>query len=246
MTFLKRYLEGETKQVYQEIHNLGQEAFTPKYLPDIESVLEETFKRVFFNLEILYNELKAINYLFNEHPKFNFEKPFHKPLPNTEQLLNELDSVVRPFGYVPLSLKYFYRIVGGVNFVWDYETNDHFMWDMADPVQVCSLDSLAEEVTDQYWKEDIQYYVDDENFGCAFLNLSADDLHKDNVSGGQQYALKITKQPSVDADFLNEPNDTTFIDYLRIVFDYGGFPGNPESERYHEFLKQIKPELKAI
>ncbi len=249
MTFYERYIRGQTKEVYQDIYTLGQDAFLPEYSQDIEKVLSETFYRVAYNLDLIYKELKEINYLFKTYPIFNFEKPLHKPLHDTEILLQQLDNAVKPFGYVPLSMKFFYKIVGGVNFVWDYETNQNFMWQMADPIQIASLDSVVEIVTEELWKEDIKQYIDDENFGNAFLDLAADDLHKDNISGGQSYAIQITKEPSIDSNFINEPNNTTFINYLRICFEYCGFPSitRPDmSNDYQAFFDKVKPQLKLI
>ncbi|MFD2564687.1 hypothetical protein [Aquimarina rubra] len=249
MNLYERYLNGETKAVYDDIYKLGSKAFDDLHKKEVEKVMKETFDRVLFNLNIIYNELINIGYLFKKDFEFNFEKPLHTPLENTEPLIKKLELAVKDFGFIPLSLKYFYRIVGGVNFVWDFETNEEFMWNMSDPIQVSSLDSLVEEVTSKYWKEDIQQYVNDENFGCAFLNISADDLHKDNVSGGQPYAIEITREPSVDARFMNEPNETTFINYLRICFENCGFPGitrpNTNNE-YQAFFNKVKPQLKQI
>lgn len=249
MTLYDRYLTGDTKQVYAEISNLGVNAFSADNLRDIENVLTETFLRVAYNLNVIYEALKKIDYLFNTNPQYNFEKPLHKPLANTQTLLNRIDKAVKVFGFVPLSLKYFYKIVGGVNFAWDYNTNDHLLWSMADPIQISSLDALAETVTDEFWQEEIEEYVNDESFGFAFLELSADEFHKDNISGGQAYALQITKQPTIDSSFLNEPNNTTFIDYLRISFEYGGFPGMARQampESFQDFLTNVKPKLKTI
>jgi hypothetical protein len=249
MTFYDRYVNGQTVQVYKDIYALGQDAFLPTHLPDIEKVLTETFERVAYNLDIIYNELKQINYLFKTAPKYNFEKPLHKPLPDTNALLEQLDRTVKSFGFVPLSLKFFYKIVGGVNFVWDFDTNENFLWNMADPIQIASLDAVVETVTDEWWQEDIQQYVEDENFGTAFLDLAADDLHKDNVSGGQAYAIQISNQPSIDSNFLNEPNNTTFVNYLRICFDNCGFPGITRADmqnNYQHFFDKVKPHLKPI
>lgn len=249
MTFYDRYLKGQTEQVYQEIYALGRDALLPAHLPDVEKVLTETFQRVAYNLDIIYKELQGIEYLFKTNPEYNFEKPLHKPLPNTEFLIQQLDNAVKPFGYVPLSIKYFYKIVGGVNFVWDFETNEELMWEMADPIQITSLDAVVETVTDEYWDAEIKQYVDDENFGFAFLELAADDLHKDNVSGGEAYAIQITKEPSIDSNFINEPNNTTFINYLRICFENCGFPGitRPEMNNdYQAFFNKVKPQLKPI
>jgi len=248
MTLYNRYLDGQTTQVYQEIYALKQDAFLPEHIMDVEKVLTETFQRVAYNLDIIFKELNEIGYLFKTNPEQNFEKPLHKPLPDTENLIEELDKAVKPFGYIPLSLKYFYKIVGGVNFVWDYETNKK-MWEMADPIQITSLDGVVEVVTAKYWEEEIQEYVDDEDFGNAFVDLAADDFHKDNVSGGPPYAIKITKEPSIDSDFMNEPNDTTFINYLRICFENCGFPGIMRHEvnnNYQAFFDKVKPQLKQI
>ena len=240
MTLLEKYKNGEVKEVYAEIQKLGKDAFIPENFSEVEAVLIETFERVAYNLEIIYSELKNINYVF-------YDRPYHKPLSNTDKLLKELDKVVKEFGFVPLSLKYFYKIVGGVDFAWNYNKEKIVTWELADPIQISSLDELVSYVTDEDWKEDILDYVnDDEDYGYAFLELSADDLHKDNISGGSPYSLKIEEEPTVDSDFVDEPHNTTFIDYLRICFDYCGFPGNPDNEDYRELAAKVRPKLKQI
>ena len=82
-----------------------------------------------------------------------------------------------------------------------------------------------------------------------FLELSADYLHKDNISGGPPYSLEITKHPGFDGLFLNEPNNTTFINYLRICIDNCGFPLIRRADcvnNYQAFFDKIKPLLKPI
>ncbi|HWB25640.1 MAG TPA: hypothetical protein VG738_09180 [Chitinophagaceae bacterium] len=249
MTLYDKYLNGQTREVYQDIEKLGDKAFSDFYFNDIEKVLTETFERTAYNLAIIYKDLQQINYLFKTAPKNNYEKPLHSPLPNTDALLKQLDRAVKPFGYVPLSLKFFYKIVGGVNFGWDYNTNEDYIWNLADPVQIASLDAVIETVTDKYWVQEIKEYVDDEDFGVPFLDLSADYLHKDNISGGPAYALQITNRPGIDSKFLNEPNNTTFIDYLRICFYNCGFPGikRPELQNdYLHFFDRVRPQIKQI
>jgi hypothetical protein len=247
MTLYNRYINGEREQVYQHIAALDQDAFLPANLPDIEKVLIETFERVSFNLNIIYAELKNINYLFKTDFKYNFQRPLIKPLPDTENLLAKLDTAITPFGFVPLSLKMFYKIVGACNFGWDYETNEAYIWQFADPIQIISLDNLVTEVTDtDGLNEMLEYYEED---GFTSLQLSADYLHKDNTSGGPAYALQLTKKPCIDGSFLNEEHNTTFINYLRICFDNCGFSriANPENNNdYQSFFDKVKPQLKAI
>lgn len=248
MNLYERYVSGDTITVYAEIASLREEAFNAVYYGDVVAVLEETFKRTSYNLSVIYEALLRDNYHFKEQIKYNFDHPLLKPLPNVEELLNTLDEAVKPFGFVPLSIKTFYRVVGSCNFAWDYTTNKNFRWNMADPIQVVSLDDVVTSVTDKYWHDDIRNYVEDENFGCAFLELSADDLHKDNVSGGAPYSLEITKRPSVDSHFLNEPNNTTFINYLRICMEHCGFPGMGNTRHNNDYQNffDVKPQLKAI
>jgi len=247
MTLYEKYISGQTEQAYNDMLGLGKEAFSPGCKDDVEQVLTELFTRVAYNLDIIYAELKNINYLFKTEFNYNFERPLHKPLPNTGDLLGKLDKAVTPFGFVPLSLKYFYKIVGGVNFAWDYDTNEDFIWDLADPIQITSLDAVVETVTEEYWREEMEEIIEEGE--PAYLELSADDLHKDNVSGGPPYSLEITANPAVDGLFLNEPNNTTFVNYLRICFDNCGFSliRRPDCNNYYQaFFDKVKPQLKKF
>ncbi|PWS29869.1 hypothetical protein [Pedobacter paludis] len=247
MTFYERYINGQTEQVYQDIYALGQDAFLPTNLPDIEKVLTETFQRVAYNLDIIYSELKKINYLFNTECEYDFQRPLVKPSENTAQLLVKLENVVKPFGFIPLSLKMFYKIVGACNFGWDYDTNEEYLWQYADPIQIFSLSDVLSEVEDENFLSYMQESFEEEGF--ASLELSADYFHKDNTSGGPAYALKITDKPSVDGEFLNEEHKTTFINYLRICFDNCGFSRitNPENNNdYQTFFDKVKPQLRPI
>lgn len=247
MGFYDRYLNGETEKVYEEIYKLGDDAFLKENFDDIEKVLIETFERVTYNLEIIFKELININYLFKTKFNYNFERPLVKPLPNTEKLLHQLDKSVKRFGFVPLSLKMFYRIVGACNFAWDYETNEDFIWRYADPIQIASLDDLVAEVADKNNLEDLKECYEEDGF--VSIALSADYLHKDNISGGPAYSLQLTPKQSIDGQFLNEEHETTFINYLRICFDNCGFPRikieNKQSD-YEAFFDKVKPKLKSI
>src|SRR5450432_80736 len=98
MTLYERYIIGQTNQVYQDIYALGQDAFLPANLPDIEKVITETFQRVSYNLDIIYSELKNIDYLFPKEFEYNFLRPLIKPSPDTETLLRNLEKAVSPFG----------------------------------------------------------------------------------------------------------------------------------------------------
>lgn len=247
MKFYDRYINGEDgRGIYNEICSLGQDAFSERYFVDVENVLTETFMRVAANLNIIYAELKNINYVFYSGSQ-NFEKPLLGPLKDTEQLLVKLDESVKDFGHVPYSLKLFYKIVGSCNFAWDYESEPRLLWRCADPIQIYSLDDLVSEVSGEDWRAYMDEMMEDDE--TPFLDLAADYLHKDNISGGPAYAIQMTEEPSVDSLFLNESNETTFIDYLRICMENCGFSKitDPQHKNdYQGFFEKVKPQLKRI
>ncbi len=248
MNFYDRYMAGETTAVYDDIDKLTEHALSFAHRHDVEKVLNETFQRVAYNLKIIYQELLAIGYVFNANDSEHFLKPLHPPLKNTEQLLQRLDRATEGLGFVPLSLQYFYRTVGGVNFVWDYENNADLMWALADPLQILSLDALVEYI-DHNWQQDMHALVLDNPKQSAYLDISADDLHKDNISGGQPYAIALTEKPSVDSLVLFEYHNTAFIDYLRLSFKNCGFINITREDcenDYQPFFDQVKPQLRPL
>ncbi len=247
MNLIERYNNGETVSVWQDIETMGQAAFKPEIYSEVEEVLDETFSRVRYNLDVIHEELLKIDYKFNLDESYSSSKPVNKPLKNADKLLGNLDKMVKPFGYVPVTLKKFYQIVGSCNFGWDYENNETLMWHYSDPIQIGSLDDLIQEMKDNDWQE-----MMDENVGDGepvYLELAADFYHKDNVSGGMAYSIEITKQPSIDSLFLFEEHETTFVNYLRICFENCGFSRitNPKSNnKYKAFFDVVIPRLKPI
>lgn len=237
-TFLERYKNGETRTVYDEIMDLQDKSFSQENYSDILNVLNESCNRITYNLNIIFNELSAIGYNFSTGTQYNFEKPLVRPLPNTDKLLTQLDKLVKPYGYVPESIKMFYKVVGSCNFAWDYDSNASIPWEGADPIQIAPLDDLLSELEE----------IVEEDEPLEYLELSADYLHKDNISGGPAYAIAITSSPSIDGAFVNEEHNTTFIDYLRVTFENCGFSraqyiNDPE---FSKLVKKVRPMLKPI
>jgi hypothetical protein len=247
MTFLERYNNGETTEVYSDIAELGQTAFSKEYYSDIEAVVTETMKRTNHNLTVIYDELKRTNYNFKHNTQYSFEVPLNQPIVDAEESLAQLEMIVIPFGFVPLSLKLFYKIVGSCNFAWDFKTSKNISWKCSDPIQIIPLDTLVEQVTTEYWLEEMT--ENKETYNIAYLGLSADYLHKDNISGGPAYAMEITQKPSIDGKLLNEEHQTSFINYLRIVFENCGFGRTDDIEHtatFKSFCDKVEPKLRKI
>jgi hypothetical protein len=250
MTFLERYKNGETIEVYQEIQDLGQKAFEKPYFKDVNGVLNETFERVNYNLEIIYQYLVGIGYKFRTDAKYTSYQPIAKPLENCEKLLEKLDKMVKPFGHVPLSFKTFYRIVGSCNFTWDYETDEYLLWGYSDAIEIFALDDLIDVHIDMDWRDETKEMIEEEGKDSRIcLDFAADFYHKDNVSGGGAYTIEITKKPSIDSSVHLDNIETTFINYLRMTFENCGFLRitYPEHENdYAAFFEKVKPQLKKI
>lgn len=232
MTLLDKYLKGESTEVYNELYRLGQEALSPSNFIQTDLILKETFKRVKFNLDIIYKQLKIINYQFVSNIQYDWQKPLLPPDPNVDLLLAELKLKITNSGHIPLSLEYFYKIVGSCNFCWDWESNPVIPWEGSDPIDIPPIKTLLVDlIYDDYDRDDIL--------------LTGDYLQKDNVSGSC-YNIALTASPSVDSLLIGW--DIPFIEYLRQTFTNCGFAmaDQCEYESLISFCNTVRPQLLEI
>jgi len=217
---------------------MGPDAFERNNLRQVNAVLTETMNRVVHNLDVIYAALVKENYAFKKNPRHDFEYPLLKPRWGDKFRVRKLEKSVKAFGYVPLSLKIFYLIVGSCNLTWDYNATEEIPWEGADPIEIIPIADLLREVKD--------LEADDEEVG---LPIAGDYLHKDNISGGPMYRIELAAEPQVDSRFLYEEHDTTFVNYLRITMDNCGFTRAGAVRHladFTEYFKKVKPQLKPI
>ena len=241
MSFYQRYLNGEYSQVYADIARLRQKAFQPEAAAEIDRLLTETFRRVLHNANIVAETLPQFGYRFNRW-RDNVITP---PLPTADEYIRHLVQAVQPVGFIPLSLQYFYRIVGEINFIWDYDGYPEIVWEYADPLCVYGIDFVLEEMEneDNEWLECTRELLA-ENPKCPIgLPFSPDDYHKDNVSGGNAYEIALSTKPSVDGKVLYAPQNTQFIAYLRHIFANGGFGSEVDAPEFQDYLQTVLPKL---
>ena len=100
----------------------------------------------------------------------------------------------------------------GANPQWGYEYLDPLVVDA--PVDFVLSEYAA-------WEDDRGTQWDQ---GPFTIDIGPDYLHKANVSGGSPYGIWVPDS-SVDGPLLWEPHQTTFVNYLRIAFRWGGCPG---------------------
>ncbi len=174
-------------------------------------------RRARVNVERIVARLGQIGYRFEIAPRSTWiENPdfYRPPSADMGRRIAELEATA---GRLPLSLRAWYEVVGEV----DLEGN-HPDWDgrgYADPLVVEGLTGWASEY------EEWQYQMEGSEVVEPFLlPIAPDFYHKANVSGGAPYSVTL---PCEDADALlvDEWHETYFVDYLRIAFRWGGFPG---------------------
>jgi hypothetical protein len=136
---------------------------------------------------------------------------FDPPGKQTAAWLKRLEKAAG--GPLPISLRAWYEQVGGVSLMGSHDVlNPKDSQTAADPLVVSSLGDLLEMVDDEGGDGEIGLWI------------APDDLHKANVSGGDPYTITIPNA-CADAEFEYEWHATTFVNYLRKAFEWGGFPG---------------------
>jgi hypothetical protein len=81
--------------------------------------------------------------------------------------------------------------------------------------------ALADPLVVFPFEEAFDEFDEDEH---GFLTIAPDDLHKADTSGGDPYEIAVPDLRA-DGELLNERHEFLFVDYLRLCFRFGGFPG---------------------
>ena len=179
-----------------------------------------TMHRVRRNAELLEERLTALGWVPSGGQMVG--QPWDRPFPG-EVAAEALG--VTPF---PVSLVAFWRVVGGLDFVWDY-SNGKSAPDLFGGLSIFDLDPLYVEgpgcllyAVDE-WQDRIAV-GDTPKEGPFTLALAPDNYHKANISGGSPYGLTLP-QMCADPLFGGDDFQMRFTNYLRLSFRWAGFPG---------------------
>lgn len=222
VTLLAQYEAGEFEAVWESIRSHAK--LDDSLRDDVLAVANATMRRVAENADLLAERLRLRGWkaLAAEHSDLRT-----RPSPKDDAIISR--AVEINGGPIPPSLLAFWKVVGGINWVWDYRNNEavpnlgvDLPMDEMDPLCVDSpgvITYLFEE-----W-EDEQESAPGCKLATPFrIDLSPDYLHKTNISGGMPYAILV---PFAGADpvFTDERHALPFVDYLRLAFKWAGFPG---------------------
>lgn len=213
---LARYLRGDYVAVWNELRSYG--ALGGELLEEARAVAKEIMVRVSRNADCLSERLAALGW----RPLYS--KLHTMPRAEDQVIMRRIEEISG--APLPVSLRTFWEIVGGINFVWDYDSGDApnlgliLPMDEMDPLCVDAPEVVVEQFDE--WEEQ-KAGVDPEIADPLFLSLAPDHLHKANTSGGPAYGIQL---PFFGADpvFENEAHELPFVDYLRNCFDWAGFP----------------------
>jgi hypothetical protein len=253
-----RYVAGEYQAVWKELVALAHGVREDPHAADALAVAYETMHRVEANVRTLVDRLTSIGYRFTPNPgssgganlsglmnlvssmlgsmaQRGTTKPAAKPdarphAPPPTTIQQDVADFEKQFGVLPLSLRAFYEVVGEVNLIGSHPTIDPPGNRVApDPLVVYALDERA-----------VEFDEDDEDGEGApnAITIAPDDLHKANTSGGDPYEMALP-DPRADGELLNERHNLFFVDYLRLCFKFGGFPG-------YEGMGTIPAELERL
>ena len=109
-TYYERYSKGEELAVWNDLRKLENITPANENWGDITDVMKEAMRRIKFNIDTIYGHLRTANY------RFENSSPRELPHDDIEVKLAQLKKRIEPVGYIPLTLEYFYRIVGSVDF----------------------------------------------------------------------------------------------------------------------------------
>jgi hypothetical protein len=210
---LERYLQGEHREVWDELRS--HEQIPVDQQDEAWLVATETMRRVARNADRLAARLKASGWK-------SLTGALRTPIRDSDkQVIQRIEQFTG--APVPLSLQAFWLHVGGIDFVWDYESKSAAP-ELVGDLEMDDMDPLC-----VYPAESINFVVDEwEDQSDSFdepyrIPLAPDYAHKINVSGGEPYGIDV---PFYGADpiFDDDRHGLQFVDYLRICFGFAGFP----------------------
>jgi hypothetical protein len=226
-SFLERYRDGEYKELWDELIALGPAVRQSPYAEGARLVAEETMRRVAANVDTVIRRLESTGY------RFRMKKGAHiPPGPQTDHFLKKLDDLAGP---APLSLATFYKTVGSVDLTGYHEqlpasSGGYFL---PDPLVVFPLEQIL-----------LEY---DARVGANFsrICIAPDVYHKADFWGGASYEMALP-DARADGELLDERHGLFFVDYLRLAFRWGGFPGYDGMERIPGAVVRLRRDLLAF
>jgi hypothetical protein len=234
MAMLDRYCAGECEAVWRELVSTGAAVRSEPAWSEARDVVRETMARVRRNVERIVSKLDALKYEFSL-PSY-FKSPTIAPDPSAATRIAGAEELVG--GPLPLSLATFHEQVGAVCLAGTHPgwRSEYVDTDAPGCVRLLAYkDPLwIDPLNLDHWTEELGDSQGDASGEEFRLPIAPDELHKEDISGGTPYSMTLP-DPAADGLLHDEWHRTTFVDYLRRCFEWGGFPG------YERFPEALRP-----
>lgn len=238
-----RRVEENTHIIIERLHSLGYQFVTEQSHwqnrgRQIESVLainpqvseqglrSPHVRRVF---DMVQSARGILQSQFDAARQTQRDTSIRAHVPPSIDVTKQISKIEKKVGTLPLSLRAFYEVVGSIDLIGQHPSlAPHGGSISPDPLVVYSVqDALAD-------AEQLESDDDDRH-----VIVAPDDLHKANVSGGEPYEIAVPDERA-DAELLNERHGLFFVQYLRLAFRFGGFPG------YEGYDRDVPGEIAAL
>jgi hypothetical protein len=227
-TLLRRYRNREYEEVWRDLMALGPDVRDARYKSAAWAVARETMRRAGKNVKLLAKRLKKLDYRF-------VAMPGQVSRPCTEEERRLFRAWERRRLWMPLSLRAWVEEVGWVDFVGSHPA--------LGPVDAHGEPLFRTDPLAFYGTMDIEAILQEwmrpspADREPTEWEISCDAKSKaglvtdEEPSGG--YAVQV---PNLAADAVldGEPHGITFVEYLRLSFQWGGFPGWEKYEKRPE------------
>jgi hypothetical protein len=228
LPYYERYLAGEHRQVWLELNALGVGVRADQYAADARAVAYTTMSRVVKNVVTIIERLREIGYEFDVEcgnqdkvipfgtARWNLLKDTAAreraaPLMPPERRLADMIRLQQDAGTMPISLRTWFEIVGSVTLLGRHPAlspDDGTL--RPDPLVIAPFSQVL-----RAWD------ASPPKIGAEGQPFMAELAP---CPGGQAYSVKLPA-PGMDAILENEPQGRSFVDYLRLALQWGGFPG---------------------
>lgn len=237
-TLPARYNAGEFETVWHEIRS--QARIDGEFREEVLEVAEATMYRVRDNANLISERLRERGWI-----ALMAEDSDLRTAPSSDDaaVFERIAEITEcP---VPPTLLAFWKIVGGINWVWNYN-HELPAPDLGVDLQMVEMDPLCIDppAVMPYrfdgWMEQKNRH-DPDLIDPFLIELAPDCFHKANYSGGMPYCVSL---PFYGADPVldYERHELPFVDYLRLCFRWAGFPGleeHADRSDVRQFVKEF-------
>jgi hypothetical protein len=144
-------------------------------------------------------------------------------LPRDPAIEFPIKRVVRAAGEIPLSLRAWYHTVGAVNLVGHHPELAPSDVD-CDPLFVAPFRFVLDACL--AWDEE---HADEDERPPFRLPISPHRIAKVHCTSSVPLYTALLPNAGADTEIDNEPHGRRFVEYLRVCFEWGGFPGYADS-----------------